>query len=751
MTAPLSEETHNVGDVRARFGTSRDPGSGYDAFFALVSSLSMGGFVLVLVLLQFVEKGIGEPQEQATYVLVWPGALLAATVVPGLLWFARRKWLPSARLFWPFMASAHTIFWILCIRRIRVIEAEKGAPRAHDLARIFRAIVIAHPILSLLLFGIFVIARLLLARLRAPSIPDVVSTVVRALSVALATLGLAWIVGQFSQTAYSRATLLSFLGIGAILTLATRGVPPFRSWRFILLAHLFVLGGLILLLWFPEIQEGTHDLTLGDFAFIWVNHYNFLLAPVEAILQGRSPLVDANSQYGIGIVYFIAATFRLELFDWSTYGLARLICVLEIVRYFVLYLAMRRLTRSFLAALLFLGAALAINVYAPKFVFFRLPNEGPLRFIAEYTLVAGLAFQPRGKAERPPLPMRIVILSLVAFDVLWSPDMGVAAVGAYLGARGLVALGSSSTRPALARIGAFARDVGYTIAAICIAAGILSLHVRATAGTWPSWSRYYEYVVFYRTWSGWSMPIESWATWLPVGLVYLGSVVTIVWRRDASVAAQTVLAMSLVGIADMNYYIGRSLIENLAAVAIPAVFVGVYWLVYVLRETEGIIRLAAGTGGYASAAFLLFTAIPGFVTKVPFSLLVYSAAVKVPQPVTHSADARDAAALMEKYAPTKRRVPIFLQNDTEVEALLMVRKTQMWPIAYHSQDALLPRALKAALDFDAPLAVGDVIFVGPGVVAPALEISEALSRKFELAEIEKTPSGIRALRIVRKR
>ncbi|MGI8430044.1 MAG: hypothetical protein ACR2OB_12270 [Solirubrobacteraceae bacterium] len=40
-------------------------------------------------------------------------------------------------------------------------------------------------------------------------------------------------------------------------------------------------------------------------------HQDFYLAPVNDLLHGRVPLVDAYSQYGVGVLYLLAAFFKV--------------------------------------------------------------------------------------------------------------------------------------------------------------------------------------------------------------------------------------------------------------------------------------------------------------------------------------------------------------------------------------------------------------------------------------------------------
>ena len=263
------------------------------------------------------------------------------------------------------------------------------------------------------------------------------------------------------------------------------------------------------------------------------------------------------------------------------------------------------------------------------------------------------------------------------------------------------------------------------------------------------WLFLLEYILFYRTWTTWCVPIEEWAMWVPTSLVYLGSAVAIARRADRSVESQAVFAMSLIGIAEMNYYIGRSYAGNLAMVCVPAVFIGCYWLSIVLARTRGGVRLVVGTAGYTAAMLLIFTGLPGFLSKLPFSLLMHTATAKTAAPWVHSPEALNAAAVFRKYAPRERRIAVFLNMEVEVEALLMAGKTQLWPIAYVQQDTLLPQAREAAAAFKAPLRVGDTIFVGSRIDALQAEIVSRLKRELTLAEIETTELGIQVLRVTR--
>jgi hypothetical protein len=723
----------------------------------LALSFGLGG--LLLVIAPRITDGINEPDEQAIFARAWPLALVLMILVQASVRAAFRKWMAKCALFWPVLALGQVSFWVWMVTRIKTIGTETNAvARGAHLTRTFDRMAAVPLGLTLAWFVVCLGAARLVVR-RADSERPYARTKLKTVlgwmahpwagyTLLLAALAeLAWIAWPCAQLTYS-TTKLCAIGAGAVvLVVVARHAldePERRSflsrWR----GHLLCLLVMTLLLWFPDItvlhySQASQGSTAAD---IWIDHYNFYLGPLQAVLAGRSPLVDASSQYGVGVIYVLALIFKIHLFARSAVGLAHLICAAQIFRFFLLYLVLRKISRSLFVSLTFVTLALAVSAFATKYVYIRLPNEGPLRFIVEFVLVAAIAFQ------WPPRKRRVANLGslvIVGVGALWSPDVALTVVGAYLGTRALVAwrLPASWWKRAVA----FAKDLLAVFVAIAIAAATLQLYTRATAGTWPIWNRAIEYIIYYSTWDVWTVPIDPWSPWVVVALVYAGSLAAVICDGRATVELQVVAAMSLVGISEMTYYVGRSYTENLAAVSLPAVFLGCYWAARVIRATSGTFRFLLAAAAAGCVLLTLLPCLPAGIGKLSYSLLVRTATGEEPPEPTPSVEAQEAANMMTKYYPRRHRVGLFVSEDAEVEALLLSGKTQLWPLSYPPADNFLPRSHDAAMVYWPPLHQGETVFIGSKLDAFQQEIVDRIQKKVKLVEIEKGPAGVRAMRV----
>jgi hypothetical protein len=110
-------------------------------------------------------------------------------------------------------------------------------------------------------------------------------------------------------------------------------------------------------------------------------HYNFFLAPVNDILHGKMLFVNSTSQYGVGVIYLIAAIYRIFHFPVYYAGLSLIVDVLFILQYGALFLMLQELTRSFLLSLAGIGAIVYFNFLAVAWPsMLRTPAQSPLRY-----------------------------------------------------------------------------------------------------------------------------------------------------------------------------------------------------------------------------------------------------------------------------------------------------------------------------------------------------------------------------------
>ena len=121
----------------------------------------------------------------------------------------------------------------------------------------------------------------------------------------------------------------------------------------------------------------------------------------------------------------------------------------------------------------------------------------------------------------------------------------------------------------------------------------------------------------------------------------------------------------------------------------------------------------------------------------------------------------EAVELVKKYAPDKTRVMIFLSpSEATTETLFQSKKANIYPITEQRQDGYSSRVSNFIVNYSPNLQIGDVIFLptqpdqlvlpfdfpGDNYKYPIMVVVR-LCGKFDLSEIENTPSGITALRL----
>ena len=95
----------------------------------------------------------------------------------------------------------------------------------------------------------------------------------------------------------------------------------------------------------PVEYPGSGYLHWGD---AQLTHQNFYLGPTNELLHGRTMLVDMFSQYGVGVMYFLAGIFSVVPIGYGTFSIVNsALFALEIV---ALYAVVRLATRSQLLA-----------------------------------------------------------------------------------------------------------------------------------------------------------------------------------------------------------------------------------------------------------------------------------------------------------------------------------------------------------------------------------------------------------------
>jgi hypothetical protein len=113
---------------------------------------------------------------------------------------------------------------------------------------------------------------------------------------------------------------------------------------------------------------------------VCIYHQNYYLGPVNALLHGRTILVNVFSQYGVLVLEFLALIFKMKLVPLSYQGLSFLVALLCILQYAVIYLLLRTVLKSPWSSFLGLLVIFFVNFFATINFFQATPSIGPLRF-----------------------------------------------------------------------------------------------------------------------------------------------------------------------------------------------------------------------------------------------------------------------------------------------------------------------------------------------------------------------------------
>ncbi len=446
------------------------------------------------------------------------------------------------------------------------------------------------------------------------------------------------------------------------------------------------------------------------------HHFNFFLGPVNDVLRGKTLLIDINCQYGVGVIYFVAAIFKLAPIPLNYQGFSLLLSTLLVLQYTLFYLLMRRIFSSQFFAVAALVLIVGANYYSQLEA--TLPSTGPLRFGLTYALLA--LFVIRANA-RPQRRIQIAIYALVGLSSVWSFEAFTYTIATYLCSEFYALLWNPSE--AKHKLHRLVLLIGGPAIAIASSHLLVALFTYGRAGAWPEWSYYFDYIALYSVGEFGTLTVEAWRPWALYIAVYFLSLLLLLHKAlfarssDAEPFA-FIAGLTGFGIVQFTYFLGRSHLNNLYHICIPLIVIATYWLLAMQRNPRvprGFAR--ATTYCFCVIAFVLLAKTgPDFAVKWPRSplheLLVRDSNGPSPWSVSPSQpEVSDALTLIERYAANKERIALFLSPEPTTETFMLSQKTHVFPLSNPQQDELLPAAHLRAQQFDHGLQEGDYFFI----------------------------------------
>nr|MDQ6915353.1 hypothetical protein [Actinomycetota bacterium] len=454
----------------------------------------------------------------------------------------------------------------------------------------------------------------------------------------------------------------------------------------------------------------------NDKTFAMVAHHDFYLAPVNDVLHGRAVLVETYSQYGTGVLYFIAAFFSVAPLGYG--GLALLAGALTALQFSAGFATLRMAGCGRGLA----GLAVAVGVVAVSFgtvvSLAYVPSAGGLRYVWGYALVLAAVAGARWPRRRRAL--YVAQLAIVAVASVWSLET-FAVVAVTFAA---VTAVSAATGPGTwqVRLRRWGIDLLRAAAVSVAALGLFSLVTLALTGSRPHLR---PYLAFFGIYSGGQLTLlgvprtTPWATGVAVGALYLAAAVglaALVRRRPGWEAPPPWLTatagMTAFGAASFTYWVTHPDPRSLPPLGLPAILIAALWLELARRAPGAFGRLPRAAsfalGGWLAALLVVFAwpqverdwrrtaaghALPGARSLVADVRSLWRSPPIDPRAV-------EARRLLRHYLPGRGPALVLLEPDLTVESLLLARRVNRLAVGDLIQDDLirayrLPRIARA--------------------------------------------------------
>jgi hypothetical protein len=483
-------------------------------------------------------------------------------------------------------------------------------------------------------------------------------------------------------------------------------------------------------------------------------HQGFFLAPANSVLHGRVVLVNVFSQYGVGLIYFLAAIFAVIGIG---YGLISIVAaVLAMFELAVLYLVLRLVVRSQGLAVAALAVAIVASVLTQELLYVDAPSTGALRFGLPFLLIL-VEVVAISRHRRRSLASW-TSAALIGLASLWSFETFFYTVLAYISIVGLQA--AQRRRPVyLVRMSA-----PPLVAIVAVQAGYAAI-TKVVAGAWPDWGTYFAYLRLYSTQGFGGLPVGAWSPGFLLGAVYFTSALGLWFLSRSRLADELAIQLAAAagftgfGVASFTYFVGRSHPNNLHHIVVPAVATIVVWVDIAARLHGPILRrwisalaamtLAAivATGWGNLRAVWPSTALGVLTTAAPphsFRLL-RSDLIRLPRPYPYHSAVADGMRLLARYDPQHRHVVVLLSGELTDEYLLAADRPNAIPLSNPTQEGLLRATRDQVLRAAADLPAGTWVLTDSYPAPPSPHdlsgrVYLELRRRDSLALVARTPS-----------
>lgn len=475
------------------------------------------------------------------------------------------------------------------------------------------------------------------------------------------------------------------------------------------------------------------------------SHQDFYLGPANDIRHGRYMLVDDYSQYGVTVIYFLAAILAPLPFGYGSFVLV--LGVLTSLMFVTIYAVLRVATQSVAFAGFGTLVALMSSSIATLDRSAQYPSTGFLRFGIPWLLVCALVVAYR--RDRPARKPLVIAYALVGVAVVWSVETALYTVATFI----VTVVALAWTRMDGTRARYAGAHLGAGAGAAALAMAILVAATEVGRGTAPHIGGYLDFLRLYSIGGFGTLPVPDWSLGYLMGAFYVVSLTAIAVilrhaRGSALARPSTIAPLAAVtgsGAAFLTYFLGRSHPNNLthiapSFVAMVALWAGLAWRGW-KRECHPVAAVGVALA-VSSAALLVAQQLPLLRQKAPDSALTaivrsVTGGQTLSQNVRTLTDlpvispgAQSIEVLVRSNVPRAAPLLVAVDPAQATEALIRLDRSDVLPIGAPEQDGLSPsrrQALRLAASAvpcgayvvtqDAPLKPGPAQLLFEGVLA----------------------------------
>jgi hypothetical protein len=433
---------------------------------------------------------------------------------------------------------------------------------------------------------------------------------------------------------------------------------------------------------------------------------DWILGPANQLIHGGAVMVTSPvSQYGVGLLYFLAGWFHLAPIGYGTFGF--LDGLLTALFYVGAYCLLRMVGVSRLLAVSALGLGLVALVYNFAYPVGALPEQGPLRFGMPMLLM--LATVAAARWPRHGGVLRAAALIVVGISSVWALEaFGYTLVTFSALTAVEVWLASPGARGAL-----LVRRLALGLTACVMAHLILALGTLAATGQLPHWGQYFAYLhalLFGGREGSITYGFAHFSPGLAVAATMLASAAAIVlltWRAPSAARTRPVHLLALTGvtaysIALFSYVDNRSSTYILLYVALPLLVLVVLWLDLLLASRERIshsVRVGSLAFCCATAVVLVAAAWPAVGPRFSRSALAHAypggglggAMRRLWHPPPIDPRAGEGARLVARYLPGRHVIVVLpTAQDLSVELLMRAHRANALFVGFGDMDSFVP-------------------------------------------------------------